>query len=550
MAAHLTVLALIWFWPSSPAYYAALKASLVLAPFWGWAGYLWLQQTPGKVPSRAGIMTIALSGAAASALAIWFFGRRQLGGFDHSVLVDLSWRQVSGQRPYVDFPCTLPVGFLLGGKYAFQLFGVTWSSLVAFQALFSAATFLWCFGLLRRLEAGAGLAFGLALAVQVTANVVTSYWWYNSATTAIGAVFFLSAAAFWRSPRSVLVGVSYLLSLALLATMKPNIAGVLILGVTLSLLCSRAHRWRMLGLSVAALGLFCVLLAVEGLSIHKVIRSYLSISGRGLTLQHFFEFIPPDVQVVSMMALALLLVPWLQLLVGYGRRCLSVPFGLAVAALLAGGCGFLTNGESKLVDSPLLLLALWWLVSPLTALRVPDSALLFSPLQAWVGATGFVLMMFGVTVGSLRERVELIGPFFSPTLSAQPIPTPFFAGFQGSDQLQQIDAEVTALLHQLSPRRVFFGPRMQWAYAAHDQVSPAGQPVWWHPGVAYPPADEARYVEAWAKDQMDVLVFLRDDYTYLPPSFMTVLQHDYTRLPAATYPELDVYTRLPAGTHG
>jgi hypothetical protein len=478
-------------------------------------------------------------------LAVWFFGRRQLGGFDHSVLIDLSWRLVSGQRPYVDFPCTMPVGFMMGGKYAFELLGVAWTSLVAFQALFSALTFLWCFALLCRLEAGRGPAFALALAVQAAANVVTSYWWYNPATTTIAVVFFLSALAFWRSPRSVPVGTSYLFSLALLATMKPNIAGVLILGVTLALVVSSVHRWRVLGLSLSALGLFCGWLALEGLSIHKVIRSYLSISSRGLSLRQFLQDLDPAQQLVSLMLLAMLLVPWLQLVVGYGRRCLSVPFGLAVAAVLAGGYGFLTNGESKLVDLPLLLLALWWLAGPLAALRVPEAALLFSPLVAWLGAVCFILVMFGVTVGSLRERVELIGPFFAPTLSAQPIRTPFFARFRGSDQLQEIDAEVAGVLGQLSPRRVFFGPRMQWAYAAHGVVSPTGQPVWWHPGVAYPPTDEARYVQAWSRDQMDVLVFLKDDYTYLPPSFLTVLKHDYRLLPPADYPRLDVYTRLP-----
>jgi hypothetical protein len=219
-----------------------------------------------------------------------------------------------------------------------------------------------------------------------------------------------------------------------------------------------------------------------------------------------------------------------------------------VAALLAGGYGFLTNGESKLVDLPLLLLALWWLASPWAAARVPDAGLLFAPLSAWVGAVIFIFVMFGLTVGSLRERVALIGPPFAPTLSALPLTTPFFAGFRGSDQLQEIDAEVTGALGQLSPQRVFFGPRMQWAYAAHRLLSPTGQPVWWHPGVSFPSKDEARYVQAWAGDRMDVLVFLRDDYTYLPSSFMELLRHDYSRLPAASFPELDVYTRRPA--HG
>jgi hypothetical protein len=506
---------------------------------------------------------LGLAGAVGCALAIGIFGRRQLGGFDHSVLVDLGWRLVSGQRPYVDFPCTVPVGFMMGGKYAFELFGVAWTSLVAFQAVFSALTFLWCLALLRRLGANAGLAAGLALAVQAAADVVTSYWWYNPATTTIAAIFFLSAAAFWLTPRSVLIGSSYLFSLALLATMKPNIAGVLILGVTLALGCSPAHRWRMLGLSVAALGLFCGWLAWEGLSIHKVIRGYLSISSRGFTLHQFLQDLSRGEKAVSLLLLAMLMGPWLGYVVGMGRQAqnrleagssLGVPIGLAVAAVLAGGYGFLTNGESKLVDLPLLLLSLWWLAGPLAAEGPPEPDRPFFFGLSYVGAATLVLVIFGLTVGLVRERVALIGSFFAPTLSARPIPTPFFAGFQGSDQLQEIDAEVTDMLRRLEPKRVFFGPRMQWAYAAYGRPSPTGQPVWWHPGVAFPPGDEARYVQAWAADHLDVLVFLRDDYTYLPESFLAVLKRDYLLLPSLAYPQLSVYTRLPvaapAAVHG
>ena len=52
------------------------------------------------------------------------YGRWQLDGFDFGIAIDLGWRQILGQRPYIDFPTTTPPGFHLGIKYAFELFGV------------------------------------------------------------------------------------------------------------------------------------------------------------------------------------------------------------------------------------------------------------------------------------------------------------------------------------------------------------------------------------------------------------------------------------------
>src|SRR5208283_5372101 len=68
-------------------------------------------------------------------------GMHQIGGYDHSILVDFGWRLYQGQIPYKDFPCTVPIAFPLGAKFAFQWFGVSWRSIIAMTALFSMATF-------------------------------------------------------------------------------------------------------------------------------------------------------------------------------------------------------------------------------------------------------------------------------------------------------------------------------------------------------------------------------------------------------------------------
>src|SRR5436190_24234501 len=66
--------------------------------------------------SRTGFILAPIIIALLVAWAISHLGMIQFGGFDHSVLVDVGWRQVQGQRPHIDFPCTLPAGFFIGAK--------------------------------------------------------------------------------------------------------------------------------------------------------------------------------------------------------------------------------------------------------------------------------------------------------------------------------------------------------------------------------------------------------------------------------------------------
>ena len=239
-----------------------------------------------------------------------FYVTGQFGGFDHSVLIDIGWRMVSGQRPGLEFQSTLPIGFVIGSRYAFRIFGLTWSAIIAWQACFVVITCCWSFALLRRLGESPARAALLSLALQASANLVTSYWWYNPATTTAGVLFFLSAAAFWRQPGSLSIGASYIASLVMLAGMKPNVAGVLILGVTLTLVSSPPHRRRTIVYSVLAFALFTGWLALEGVWLIDVLRSYLSISGRGFSFAQFLQDSTVREKQVALLLMAASLAPW------------------------------------------------------------------------------------------------------------------------------------------------------------------------------------------------------------------------------------------------
>ncbi len=82
------------------------------------------------------------------AVACLTFGRWQFGGFDHSALIDIGWRLSQGQKPYVDFPCTVPVWWMCGIGLGFQVLGSSWLSVVLLQAAFAAITCIWMYWLL------------------------------------------------------------------------------------------------------------------------------------------------------------------------------------------------------------------------------------------------------------------------------------------------------------------------------------------------------------------------------------------------------------------
>jgi hypothetical protein len=478
------------------------------------------------------VLAVSVGGALFCGIFVWFCGHRQFGGFDHSVLIDTGWRLLQGQQPYEDFPCTMPIGFVLGAGYAFRLFGLSWSAIIAFEAGFAALTFLWSLILLRQLTERLWLATALALACQAMANLLTSYWWYNAATTTAAVVFFLSALLFSREPQGVLANVSYAASLVLLAAMKPNIAGVLIGGVTVVLLTSRAHRWRVLILSSVAFGGFAAWLGLHGLTVREVVESYLSISGRGLSGEQFLQDMRRREKAASLLALASLLAPWL-LFVRAGLLHEAVrkrSFWLAMAAVAAGGFGFLTNGESKLVDLPLLLLALWWMHDEfLRAFGSQGAPAWLRGGLRWVIAVAVTLALTGATAGLLRHRVRGIGPgfFFEFARAAASPQTMFFRKTETGARFLQTEAEVLRALQQYAPARVFFGPRMQWGYAAFRQPSPLSQPIWWHPGVAYPWVQEDAWVARWADTHHDLLVFAKADFTYLPHSMLQIIARNY-----------------------
>jgi hypothetical protein len=493
---------------------------------------------------------VALAGIAV-ALVIYWCGMRQLGGFDHSIVIDSGWKVVSGQRPVADFPSTSPIGFVLGAYYAFKVCGVSWAALVISFAFFSVALFLWSLWLLSQLVESRWQRLLLVIALQALCTIPVSYWWYNPISTTSGVIFSLSAYLWLRDAGRRAAEISFCLSLFLLAAMKPNVAGCLIPPIVLILFSSRLHRIRVSVLSALTFVLFTLWLRFYGISLSALIQGYRGVAGQALAPGPFFADPWGFEALLAIVALAYIMLALAGCFrIGFGARWRFV--GIGVACVLGGLANYVSAGETKLVDLGIIMygviLACHGCGAWDPATSVASRPALRNPLAAYLIFLAVTMGCAGVAVGITRHRVRGIGPnqFFQYALEKDVIHDGFFRGVRTGWIFKEVYAQVRSVVAESAGKRVFFGPRMQWGYAAFRLPSPPGQPAWWHPGVSFPLAEVERYVSRFVQTRSEVLIFLKNDMTYYPPLLVRAIQENYSE--DETPSQLSVFRLKPGAS--
>ncbi len=505
------------------------------------------------------------------ALAIWQFGRVQFGGMDHGIMIEVAWRMIQGQKPYVDYSCLFPVGFVLGAFWAFRLFGVNWSAIVGWDVLFSVLTFIWTYLLLVRLGLRRDFALLFSASWQAAINIVVAYWWYNTATSMAAVLFFLSALCFWLRPMGQPEALSYVISLVLIASMKPNVAGPLIAGTTLALITSHPHRWRVIAFSMIAFVIFAGGLGLWGVSVPQLMGSYLSVSGRAFTFHQFLQDTTIDEKVFSLFLIVAASVPFLFIRTFncVGKQAdLMVTYSAAVGSMF----GLIANGELKVVDLPLLMAAGVWI-----AMRQARTTMAANPgdgeeaalglvsvepiegakgthgltyhgrntgrlLGSWIVGLAVLVLVFCVISGALRERVRAIGNFFEYRIPTERVSAGFFKGMRASAELMEYNDALGRWVKDHPHDIPYLGPRMVWGYAAYRIRSPQNIPPWWQPGVAFDARDEDKWLNNWIQDKFYAVILKRysqetkngemwhADYTFLPRGMLRDLVAHYDQI--------------------
>jgi hypothetical protein len=149
-----------------------------------------------------------------------------------------------------------------------------------------------------------------------------------------------------------------------------------------------------------------------------------------------------------------------------------------------------------------------------------------------VAALMVLIGVVGLQAGHARRRIETTGVFYEAG-SEGPIATPaFFRGLRAGATFRRLVAEIDQLLRVLDvkrPTRVFFGPHLEFAYAAFGFSSPRLLPVWWHAGTSYDPAAGHLFAQVFRDTPFDLCVFRRDDFYQLPVPVLAVLRTRYLK---------------------
>jgi hypothetical protein len=200
--------------------------------------------------------------------------------------------------------------------------------------------------------------------------------------------------------------------------------------------------------------------------------------------------------------------------------------------LLAGPCisslAMVSNGDIKDVDWPLVICSGVLLLREVV--RNPRFGARWMMLVRVYACAVLALSLTDLYLGATRYRVLLIGThrFFEwqePLLNPGPS---FFPEMRAGPQLRRAMTDIAQVLRE-NPGTVFFGPRLEFAYAAFGAPSPKDLPIWWDPGTAFAQEDEPALVEIWRQRHFQTLIFLEDDFTYYPDLLVALIHSTYTR---------------------
>lgn len=487
-------------------------------------------------------------------ISILYFGRIQFGGYDGSILINHAWQFHLNYEPYVDIVTGWPPILLIGAFWAFEWWGVHWLSLVYIAAAFSLLTFILHVILLIKNGFNPFFALVAAFTVQSVTMVVISWWWYNNITAVVG-VLFVSASLFLikRQRHSLFGDLSFVVAVTLLMLSKPNMTLALIIPSVIILIVSSQDRYRIVILLLASFALVVSILLLSDIYPGNLLLSYSNYAGRSLSIVRILRFLYLNNYEESVQTFTALIPGLAALLVAFSpsltnrlgeltvnkdvhnfypaTRTEIYSIALGVLSMLVGLWGMMTNNEYNMTDGAFIFLGIVIIVEklkdklPIRLIRVASILVLLCALLFSLNAYRYALLRYrvmGVGVGAFYENAPLTrvsdpalfdGMFVAPRMIRTLLEMKQL--LQSGDFLGRTDAPV------------FFGPRIDFGYAAYNIKPYPGLPTWWEffnqDGVGETDIMVSRFKNA----NFQLCIFLRDDYTYLPNDLLSYLHNNY-----------------------
>jgi hypothetical protein len=480
--------------------------------------------------------------AALLAAAVYMLGMYQFGGWDEGLLVHAATCYAQGFRPYVDFPCSMPPLFMAAIRCGIKLSGLRWTSLALIAATFTGLTALWIFALLRRASVQRHWALVITACVELSTMLVIPFWWFNNSSAVSVVLLILSALACLRQPRHFFPWMSLSLALAMVLASKPNDLPACL--VVLALLATR-DRWqwaKTLSACAAAAAFFLLLCYAALMPPLALLHSYVEIGrlrGSPLRMVAFRDTLWPEIGFQILFILMVLFCFAVLLAICARRQPTRWPI-LAVCAIagLTSIEMICTNTEIKTNDlSAVLVAAAMLCLHPWEAQEVSAKrkTVLAGLLSVFLVMAGF----FSVT----HLRILGIGEYkYYEPLPTKTIQSGFFTGLDASPRLQRVLAQSAEALSRYPARPVFFGPRMEFAYAVFNQPLMRGMPLLWDPGNMFSSERFPGLLLTFQQEDPGLLIFLKDDYTRMGPVGFYI-QHTQTYQRIDSFGDVTVYLR-------
>ncbi|MDO9556413.1 MAG: hypothetical protein Q7J82_02365 [Coriobacteriia bacterium] len=478
--------------------------------------------------------------AAAIAVVVLTLGMVQFPAEDGGIVSMAGWQLHVGARPYIDLPAEgMPPLFLLGAKWAFDVSGVAWSSLVTATAIFAALAYAGLCTILLRLRAGTTFSLALPAVVLSVSMVSASFWWSNQLTAACAALFLAAALYFVQYPDDRDAKVAFVLTAVVLSWAKANSAGLLLVGAAIVLAMTPRLRRRGLCLIAGAATSSIVLLMLAGVDVTAMIRSYLVGGTRVLSAGNFRTFFLLNDADEARLTLSLLLPAAASFAGGLvvlarraPRRKVSPAVMLCALGVLTGLVAMGTNNDHNMAEVPVILTAVTGIIlltRPYVQGQV-ERVLLPSLLVVSLVCFGTA----GVTYAVDRHRIRSAGPgcFYEDSALTRFQDPLFLRGLQAGPTMTAAADELATVLEgndwegQLDAP-VYFGPRLLWAYPAFGVRAAPGLPLWWQPYPQGAPRTDAA-IAAFYQADYRLMIFYRGDTTFMPPALINQLAAECT----------------------
>ena len=139
------------------------------------------------------------------------------------------------------------------------------------------------------------------------------------------------------------------------------------------------------------------------------------------------------------------------------------------------------------------------------------------------------------TASFQRWRIDYVGRgvFFTVEPLVEITDSPFFKHLKAAQNVYDLMHDVEEILRERflsrDKARVFFGPRIEFAYAATGIAPAVRLPIWWHPGNSYPVWESDKIVEEFKKNRFQTCIFLKGDLGHFPDVLRKFLNTHYKK---------------------